>query len=338
MSSDDEISPIQEINCESSLEFLRTLESSGDLLKSSDWLFRGHDSSHHTLTATLFREENNSLINSIVGGNSPLDEFTERDHTNGYQILKEVQMLLRFAEACDSAGLVIPGPTVITINDLNSYRDSLVEDLEDQLNYAKRQRDPIERGQPWPDPDHFQLMAIARHAGIPTRLLDWSRTSQIAAYFACEVAVAGKCLEGTMCVWALDRRLCSPIRINEEGTVIVSEVKVLKEGNLKMVAQRGMFTTIATPICGWSKTAVNLPLEKHISEQLSLADIETQKRLKGTLLKITLPTSEAPTVLKFLRDHGISHSTMFPSYGALIKDFQEEWAAERAPLLPGLES
>ena len=335
MSAGEEFSPVRVIDCSAPLEFLRFLEPTGELFNSSDWLFRGHTSPTYTLSATIFRPESEELIKSVLGRHSPLDEFRERDHTNGYQILKEVQMLFRFAEASDSAGVVLPGPTMITMTDLKVYESQLIEDLRDQLNYARRGIDPLLRGQPWPDPDHYQLMAIARHAGIPTRLLDWSRSAYVAAYFACEVAARGTATPGeSVHVWALDSlRLCSPISIDRKETKLVSDVKVLKEGNYNMIAQQGMFTTTVTPLRGWSGDAETKPLEQRVTEQVRRAEIDTRRQLAGTLLRISLPVEHAPTVLKFLRNHGISRSTMFPGYDAIVQDFREENVTETAPRL-----
>lgn len=43
---------------------------------------------------------------------------------------------------------------------------------------------------PWPDQRILDLMAMAQHHGVPTRLLDWTTKAFTAAYFAASSALA----------------------------------------------------------------------------------------------------------------------------------------------------
>jgi hypothetical protein len=51
-----------------------------------------------------------------------------------------------------------------------------------------------------PDTDHIEWLALMRHCGAPTRLLDWTYSFWIAVYFALEKATIGQ----TCSIWGID--------------------------------------------------------------------------------------------------------------------------------------
>ncbi|MBO6805734.1 FRG domain-containing protein [Thalassospira sp.] len=92
-------------------------------------------------------------------------------------IWDEMSALNAFASACDSSGLRIAG-------DCKELR----QELEDRLLIAEDggRIDPFMWTNAWPGRAEyrFQFMAQAQHHGIATRLLDWSKSPLVAAFFA----------------------------------------------------------------------------------------------------------------------------------------------------------
>ena len=83
-------------------------------------------------------------------------------------------MLIDFFQFADAAGLPLP-------EDSRQLRN----DLEDWLiSFARMYRkDKDKHRLRWPPSNLLSIMALAQHYGVPTRLLDWSRSAHTASLF-----------------------------------------------------------------------------------------------------------------------------------------------------------
>lgn len=269
-------------------DFMSFLSPLNDFWDEGNYIFRGHGDSDYTLTPSVCRRGAGEFA-----AMSPMRIF---GRTAVSQIEFEFKVLRQFLYGCDKSGLIIPG-----------YSGKLKTDL----NYAFGRFYDLTKK--WPSDDLIEMLAVAQHHGVPTRLLDWSRRSFVAAYFAATSAsyrVSGK---KSIAVWGLDIT-------NVDGWNAVEVIDVPGGTSKNLAAQSGVFTMQV--ISGfWDGDYVDPPLEQMLDVNFPGSNGY------GSLIKMTLPIEEVPKLVKMCSSFGVSGSTLFPGYDGVARDVQE-WARE----------
>jgi hypothetical protein len=207
--------------------------------------------------------------------------------TSDTQVLKEWLYVKQFVEHCDSIGLSIP-------NDSPNFREQFL-----------KQDSPNGPGgcwvdtSVWPPSEMHPLLALGQHYRLVTRLLDWSTRAHVAAYFAVHDVLAGKAAIDTtrLAVWVL----------NIEKIAAFPKLKVVKApggSNANLAAQSGLFTVLE------QEGGRGRPFDEETALDLYFAN----QTLLPPLRKITLPISEARSVLDLCALYGVTGATLFPDY------------------------
>lgn len=149
-----------------------------------------------------------------------------------------------------------------------------------------------------------EVLTLGQHYGLPTRLLDWSYSIYIAAFFA--FSNNGNDNSNQVSIWVIDTE--HEVWKAQYGVKIVTS---RIDENLYQKNQKGLFTLNESP---------ELTLEEYVESCKKRCNVD------GALSRITIPIEERKVVLNDLEMMGINHMHLFPDYegcanSALLKTF-----------------
>lgn len=256
------------------IEFLGALEASSSLWGDTPdaWIFRGHsDASWELLPAAHRPEPWNALAKQ---GEVP---FVPGDATEEARLSKEQAVLQDFLEALDVSGIPVP----------LEYR------LPGRLRGLGNEKP----------------LALAQHYGLPTRLLDWSRQPNVAAYFAC---LRPRGAADELAVWALHASCVSKDPTRRDECVVIQTTRA---DNPNLHAQDGLFTCAQVP------NGDNLKAKAIPRIDLLLSDIVAGVTPLGPqpptipdpiLRKFILPREHDQKLMRALHQRRVTASRVFP--------------------------
>ena len=163
----------------------------------------------------------------------------------------------------------------------------------------------------WPPKEFLSLLALAQHYGLPTRLLDWTRNSFIAAYFAAVEAArrqqTGGSPEGLkeLGLWAFNGILPKLNRwIDDElRRERIELITAPGASNPNLYAQKGVFTLFRS----------------RVVDRRSMDELIQALPSRYELVHFTLPIEEASELLLLLSHQEITGATVYPGYGGVAK-------------------
>ncbi|AYL80575.1 FRG domain-containing protein [Pseudomonas syringae pv. actinidiae] len=259
------------------------------------YIFRGQPSDKFKLTPSVCRRGAGSFAYG-----SPRRMF---DSSSSGQVSLELDILKRFLDGCDRSGLTVPGYTEHLKTKLNDHTASFVNPTL-----------------LWPHPDLYEIMAVAQHYEVPTRLLDWTERAFVACYFAASSAnFEFDSVNARIAIWALDTT----------GAKHWQTVKVIRTpgGTSKnQAAQSGLFTTHNVKVYNFDDYYQVEALEE-------VKEIYIPMGTHNPLIKITLPLSEAPDLLNLCSRFGVDGSTLFPGFHGVAKSVRD-WANAEVGVRP----
>jgi len=303
--------PVETHNLSTAEELLDAVSPrSRFFVEPTDWMFRGQGDSTRDLLPNALRKDAKLSFH----GAAPPNTQTE-------QIRQEHMLLWDFYRAADAQGLPIPedGQHLRSSNGWQVHLEASLDEI-----YSGREA--------WPPYEFLSMAALAQHYGIPTRLLDWTVKPLTGAYFAAKSAAAkhkSNPSAGTFGVWGINRQYLYERWPNTPADDVLV-VTAPRASNQNLHAQGGVFTvdrfrgdpheTI------WHTNPDNLPvLRTNLDELIRLtAEIPDGSTLSFPVMHHWIvPNSEAPKLLRYLNDHGVNASHVFPGFDGVVQSLKE---------------
>lgn len=288
-------------------DFLRALGYGGTLynLLSSSFVFRGHSSEKWTLLPSALRE--GVFMNDFYS-----DEHRTSSHTSPtasdnecLQIINEFNVLRDFFEKCDKSGLPVP--------EVKRLRDMIFQSVPADLLFKYEEWIPV---------DFYELVSLAQHYGMPTRLLDWSYDILVALYFA----VSGvKTLDKdnyseNIVIWALDSHLAdfayyksSPLRM----------IRPRYDGNANIIAQKGLFSfwSVMKGLKPGTQKYDMAPTNRKPLDQLVMENFPQKD--KPLMYCIKIANKNLSVLYDYLKRYHVEAATIYPGYRGVIDSIKE---------------
>ena len=310
----------------------------------NDYIFRGLSNIKHDLVPSSLRK--NTKINEYIGNDFKFQRIMSVDEAIEKGIIKEKEAFDNakwIAPTFDKNGNIIKGKgySIINSDDELQFKRELYVLLK-FLDFSDRNglkvtadykvREHIHnyfhfKSEFWPRMEFIEIISLAQHYGVPTKVLDWTYDYKVALYFALKDILDSTKENADGVLWAFNYKLFENNPLDKD--MYFNKLHFYRpeyDNNPNLRAQRGLFSFLIDDVHNQN----NLSLEKIVKNEL-----ESEKEYKGLkwadykqprilpprieidkpiFYKFIIPKNIKAKMLKELYSEGYSEEFLFPGY------------------------
>jgi hypothetical protein len=298
--------PIIKIAYDSASDMLKALSPNFGIVNSNPSLtiYRGHSRHDHLLLPSAFRPNTKLLSGGVWIESQTI--ITRGDHARA-----EFETVIAFLEICDREGIRLPEDSQHS----REFMEEMQIDLAESLGMSSLQFIG------WPPRNIWSSLALSQHYTIPTRMLDWSYSPYVAAYFA----AAGAAADYANGITSPDHRLAIFIMENtsclrmprieiQSWPMRMRLVDAPTCDNNNLRAQKGCFI-----VCQESTRDFSSPIDRTEYSNRIIDHSVAHSQPIPKFTKLTLPAREAGSLLRLLHNEGHDAATIYPGHEGVAR-------------------